>query len=158
MENISKHISYKEATRSITAIRNNIINNPNEKELENMKALAENVFEPLREALGGKPIHIASFYRGKYLNDLIGGAVGSQHMAQRGAAIDLDNDSLENPTNREIFDYIKDNLDFDQLIYERNFDGNPGWVHVSFNKDRNKNQVLFFDGVKYYPYNKTLVE
>ena len=141
--NISEHISYIEATNSITAKRHNIDNTPNKEQLSRMKELADNIFEPLRKGLGNKPINIAIFYRSPELNEKIKGAKNSQHMALNGAAIDLDNDSCINcSTNKELFDYIKDNLEFDQLIWEFGDDSNPGWVHVSYNKGKNRKQVL----------------
>lgn len=150
--NISEHISYKEAVRSITAIRNHIDNRPSKQQLENMHKIADYVFEPLREGLGGYPIIIGSFFRCKELNTLIGGATNSQHMALRGAAIDLDNDNVkEGPDNAAIFNYILDNLDFDQLIWEYGTDHKPDWVHVSFNKGSNRKQVLRCDKGVYKP-------
>ena len=110
---ISKHISLKEATKSNTAQRLGIENFPNNDTLIQMQALAENIFEPLREHVGG-PIYITSFYRSPELNKAIGGSSKSQHCL--GQAIDVD-DVLGRATNKEMFEYIKDNLDFDQLIW-----------------------------------------
>lgn len=141
MENISKNITYREATKSRKAIENRIENKPNEVQLANMKRLAKNVFEPLRKALGDKPIIIDSFFRSPLLNKTIKGAASrSQHMAMNGAAMDIDNES---PSNREIFFYILDNLDFDQLIWEYGDNNEPDWVHVSYvSKKKNRRQVL----------------
>ena len=154
-KNISDHITYSEATKSITALRLGIDNTPNEDQLDNMRKLALNIFEPLREGLGNKPINISIFYRSPELNKHIPNAsTTSQHTATRGAAIDLDNDNMPSdwPTNKQIFNYIKDNLEFDQLIYEHGDIHNPDWVHVSYNEDNNRKQVLKFDGNNYYPY------
>lgn len=142
MNNISKHITYSEGTKSITALNKGLDNTPNEDQLANMKVLADAIFEPLREGLGNKPINIAIFFRSPAVNKAVGGSKKSQHMS--GQAMDIDNDVYINgPTNKEIFDYIKDNLEFDQLINEfPNDQGNPSWVHVSFNKAGNRNQVL----------------
>jgi zinc D-Ala-D-Ala carboxypeptidase len=138
--NISEHISFKEATFSATAIRKGILNVPDEVQLKNMQILADKVFEPLRLGLGGKPIHISSFFRSWNLNILIGGSPSSQHLCNRGAAMDLDN---IDPSNTDIFNFINDNLEFDQLISEYpNEEGVPSWVHVSYNKDNNRNEVL----------------
>lgn len=140
---ISKHISYREATRSLTAERHEVGNEPDGNQLYNMRELAKNVFEPMREGLGGKPISIASFFRCQELNSLVGGSIRSQHMAIKGAAMDIDNDNRGgSPTNREIFFYIYENLEFDQLIWEFGDDQNPAWVHVSFNKGKNRRQSL----------------
>ena len=146
---ISKNITYKEATFSATALRKGINNTPDDFQLKNMQILAEAVFEPLREALGGKAIKISSFFRSPELNSLIGGSPSSQHCAMNGAAMDIDN---EDPTNKEIFDYIKDNLIFDQLIAEYpDKDGNPSWVHVSY-RDHNRQEVLICVNNHYYKY------
>ena len=130
MERISQHISYQEATRSITAIRNGIRNTPNPVQIANMQRLAEAIFEPLRKFFG-VPIYVTSFFRAFKLNKLVGGSQSSQHLATKGAAIDLD-DTLGGVTNAMMFHYIKDNLDFDQLIWEFGDDKNPDWVHASY--------------------------
>ena len=135
---ISKHISLKEATKSNTAQRLGIENFPNNDILIQMQALAENIFEPLRKHVGG-PIYITSFYRSPELNKAIGGSSKSQHCL--GQAIDVD-DVLGRATNKEMFEYIKDNLDFDQLIWEFGDDNNPNWVHVSFNAAGNRGNIL----------------
>lgn len=139
MTRISKHISYKEATRSITAIRLGIDNKPFEYELGNMKAVAENIFEPLRKWVGGA-IKVTSFFRSEKLNKAIGGSVSSQHC--QGRAIDID-DVYGYKTNAEMFQYIKNNLDFDNLIWEFGTDDNPDWIHVSYvSNERNRGRVL----------------
>jgi hypothetical protein len=141
MEKISKHISWKEATNSNTAVRRGIDNSPNAHQLKNMRALADYVFEPLRIWAGG-PIKINSFFRSPELNKAIGGSTTSQHCADNGAAMDIDDD-YGTKTNAEMFHYIKDNLDFDQLIWEFGDDNNPNWVHVSFKLDGvNRKQIL----------------
>ena len=128
MEKISKHISYKEGVYSTTALRRNISNNPNEEQLNNMKLIAEKIFEPLRTWVGG-PIKINSFFRGADLNKAIGGSTRSQHC--KGQAMDID-DTFGYKTNAEMYHYIKDNLDFDQMIWEFGDDNNPNWVHISY--------------------------
>jgi len=139
MTKISKHISYKEATRSITALRLGIDNTPFEYELGNMKAVAENIFEPLRKWVGGA-IKVTSFFRSEKLNKAIGGSTTSQHC--QGRAIDID-DVYGYKTNAEMFKYIKDNLDFDQIIWEFGTDNNPDWIHVSYvSNERNRGRVL----------------
>ena len=136
---ISKHISYKEATYSRTATRLNIDNKPNEEQLKNMKLIAEKVFEPLRMWVGG-PIKINSFFRSPKLNTAIGGSAKSQHC--HGQAIDLD-DTFGRATNAEMFDFIKEHLNFDQMIWEFGNDDNPDWVHVSYvNDEDNRNRCL----------------
>jgi len=139
MEKISKHISYKEATFSQTAIRRDIDNTPSEEVLKRMQTVAENIFEPLRAHVGG-PIKINSFYRSPLLNTAIGGAKSSQHT--RGEAIDID-DTLGNMSNKDMFTFIKDELDFDQIIWEFGDDENPAWVHVSYvSPENNRRRIL----------------
>jgi len=136
---ISKHISEKEGTYSITAIRLGIDNTPNEYARQNMEILAEKIFEPLRyEACG--PIKINSFYRCPELNQAIGGSEKSQHC--EGRAIDLD-DTYGHMSNSQMFHFIKNKLDFDQLIWEFGDDKNPDWVHVSYvDEDFNRKRCL----------------
>jgi len=139
MENISKHISYKEATRSLTAIRLGLENKPNEYELSNMIGVAENIFEPLREWVND-PIKVNSFFRSIELNKAIGGSSRSQHC--QGRAIDID-DTYGHATNAEMFNWVKENLNFDQMIWEFGDDENPDWVHISWvSEDQNRNRCL----------------
>ena len=139
MEKISKHISYKEGTRSITALRKGINNIPNDYELANMGTIAANIFEPLRKWVGG-PIKINSFFRCKELNTAIGGSSNSQHC--QGRAIDID-DTYGHKTNAEMFEYIRTNLNFDQIIWEFGTDTNPEWVHVSYvSEEQNRKRCL----------------
>ena len=136
---ISKHISYKEATQSQTATRKGISNDPDAYQLQNMQLLAEKVFEPIREHFG-VPIAINSFFRSQKLNKAIGGAAGSQHT--QGRAIDID-DTLGGVSNKQMFEYIKNHLDFDQLIWEFGDNNNPAWVHISYvSPTENRNRVL----------------
>lgn len=137
---ISKHLTFEECTRSETADKRGINNNnPSDLIVDNMKLLAEKVFEPIREHFG-KPIYISSMYRGFVLNQAIGGSLTSQHCS--GQAMDIDMGDKGKPTNFEIFQYIKKNLVFDQLIYEFGTDKNPAWVHVSYSATHNRGQVL----------------
>lgn len=134
MENISKHISYKEATFSATAIRYGIKNDPNSEELKAMKLIAEKVFEPIREHFG-VPIAINSFFRCLPLNKKVGGSSSSQHV--KGEAIDID-DTLGGVNNKQMFEWIKNNLKYTQLINEFNYT----WVHIGYNPNNLKMQVL----------------
>ena len=137
---LSKNLTLKECTRSITASRKGIDNTPNEKEIANLKQIAENVFQPLRDHFG-IPIYVSSGYRSQQLNKAVGGSSVSQHC--QGRALDLDADVFGNITNAEIFHYIKDCLDFDQLIWEFGDDVNPAWVHVSYNSPtENRGRVM----------------
>ena len=136
---ISKHISDREGVYSITATRRGIDNTPSEEHLENMKLLAEKIFEPLRKWVGG-PIRINSFYRGTELNKAIGGSSKSQHC--KGQAMDIDDNGCHK-TNAEMYAWIKDNVDFDQMIWEFGNDKNPNWVHVSYvSPEENRNRCL----------------
>lgn len=135
IEKISEHISYSEAIKSQTAIRIGIENVPGEIELKAMQSLANNVFEPLRKALN-RPIFISSFYRSPKLNHWIGGALTSQHC--KGEAMDLDVDGM----NSQIFHWIKNNLTFDQLIWEFGNTKEPDWVHVSYKEHGNRREIL----------------
>ena len=136
---ISAHISYKEAVYSRTATRLDINNDPDDMEVYRMSLIAEEVFEPLRAWVGG-PIKINSFFRSPELNRAIGGSTKSQHC--QGQAIDLD-DTFGRATNAEMYDFIKEHLDFDQMIWEFGDDDNPDWVHVSYvSSDKNRNRCL----------------
>tara|TARA_B100001059_G_scaffold209095_1_gene221841 strand:- start:411 stop:866 length:456 start_codon:yes stop_codon:yes gene_type:complete len=136
---ISKHISDKEGVYSRTALRLEIKNKPNKQQLNNMVELAENIFEPLRSYANG-PIKINSFFRSPELNKAIGGSGKSQHC--NGQAIDLD-DTFGHLTNAEMYSFIKEHLDFDQMIWEFGDDDNPDWVHVSYvSPQENRNRCL----------------
>jgi len=136
---ISEHISYKEGVYSRTATRLSIDNEPNKNQKSNMCIIANEVFEPLRVWVGG-PIKINSFFRSPELNNAIGGSSRSQHC--QGQAIDLD-DTFGKATNAEMFKFIKENLDYDQMIWEFGDDKNPDWVHVSYvSKNNNRNRCL----------------
>ena len=136
---ISKHISYKEGVYSITATRRGIDNTPNNEQLKNMELVAEKEFAPLREWVGG-PIKINSFFRSPDLNKAIGGSGKSQHC--HGQAMDID-DTFGVVANSEMYHWIKENLDFDQMIWEFGDDDNPDWVHVSYvSEENNRNRCL----------------
>ena len=136
MKKISKHISYKEATHSDTAKRKKITNKPKAEHIKNMELIAEKVFEPLREWVEA-PIQVNSMFRSEELNSVLKGSLNSSHLT--GNAMDIT--SMGGKTNLEMFHYIKDNLDFDQLIWE--FGAEPKWLHVSYvNEKDNRKQVL----------------
>lgn len=138
---LSEHLDLSEVTRSESAKRKGISNMPTEEHIANLKLLAENIFEPIRNHFRC-PIIISSGYRSKDLNKAIGGSLTSQHC--QGEAIDIDMDGTANGvTNKMVFDYIKDNLNFDQLIYEFGDSNNPDWVHVSYESSgKQRKQVL----------------
>jgi len=129
---ISSHITFIEATYSEVALENFIDNTPNELQLNNMILVAEKVFEPVRNYLN-IPIHVNSFFRCEKLNKLIGGAKNSQHCT--GQAIDI---SINPKMNKKIFDWINENLEFDQIINEDNYT----WIHISYALNNCRNMTL----------------
>lgn len=138
---LSEHLDLSEVIRSESAKRNGLSNMPIEAHIKNLKLLAENIFQPIRNNFRC-PIHISSGYRSIELNKAIKGSLTSQHCT--GEALDIDMDGTPNGvTNKMVFDYIKDNLDFDQLIWEFGNDNNPDWVHVSYESTgKQRKQVL----------------
>ena len=138
MEKISKHVSYHEGTYSRTGVSRGFDNTPDDKQLKCMEEVAVNLFEPLREWVGG-PIKINSFFRGEPVNTAIGGSKYSQHM--KGQGIDID-DTFGHRTNAEMYHYIKDNLDFDQMVWEFGTEDNPNWLHISWVSHRPNRKKL----------------
>ena len=154
--NLSKNLTLFEMIRSGTAKRKRVSNEPTLKHIENMKVLAEKIFEPIRKHFG-VPIYLSSGYRSAALNKVTPGASKtSQHSS--GEAMDIDMDNTDSKvTNAQIFNWIKDNLAFDQLIWEFGNETNPSWVHVSYNTDgTQRGQILKASkgvfGTKYTPY------
>ena len=136
---LSKNLTLKEAVKSNTAIRLGIPNIPEDWEIHNLRAVAENVFQPVRDHFG-VPIAVSSGYRSKELNKAIGGSKYSQHMI--GEALDIDAHVFGKVTNAEIFNYIKNNLEWDQMIWEFGDDEEPNWVHVSYKEaGHNRKQI-----------------
>lgn len=160
MEFVSKYITYKEVVKSKVADNLNIENIPNETQLHNIKLLCLNVFDKVREFIGHR-LGASSIFRSIALNKELDGAKNSQHLADIGAAMDIDADIFGGTTNLIIFDYIKDKLEFDQLIAENVTSTGIGWVHVSYNENKNRKQVLIMVRSKgktiYLPYTKTLL-
>ena len=130
--NLSAHVTLAEFENSPTATTHGINNKMNESQIASAKLLCENVFEPLRLYLN-TPIKINSGYRSAQLNKMIKGSLTSQHC--KAEALDLH-------IGAKGFNFIKDKLEFDQLIWEFGNDENPSWVHVSYKKGRNRKQVL----------------
>ena len=145
---LSPNLSLAEVTKSATAIKRGIANAPTQEHLQNLKRIAVHVFQPIREHFG-KPLAVSSGYRSAELNELIGGSKKSQH--SKGEALDLDADVYSGLTNAAVFNYIKDHLTFDQLIWEFGTDQEPAWVHVSYKAEGNRGEVL----VAYKDNNKT---
>lgn len=142
---ISEHLELSEVIRSESAKRNGISNMPTLEHIENFKILADKVFEPIREHFG-VPIRISSGYRSAELNKCVNGSATSQHSS--GEAIDIDQDQTT-ITNKQVFEYIKDNLAFDQLINEFNY----AWVHVSY-KANGKQRGEILEAYKVGPVTK----
>lgn len=137
---LTKNLTLAEVTKSATAKRKGISNEPTIEHMENLKAVAENIFQPIRNEFG-VPLAVTSAYRSMDLNRLIGGSLASQHC--KGEALDLDADVFGGLSNKEIFLFIKDHLEFDQLIWEFGNEENPAWVHVSYKKSGiNRGEVL----------------
>lgn len=141
MERLSEYLTLAEGIKSDTAKRHGIDNTPTPDILENMKYVAREIFDICRVHVGG-PLAANSFYRSRTLNRIIGGAEKSQHM--KGEAIDIDCDKFGNGDNNELLNFIKENLDFDQMIGEYpDATGKFDWVHVSKKRTgRNRKEVL----------------
>lgn len=138
---LSPNLTLAEVIKSQTAIRKGIDNTPTEEHLVALMAIARDVFQPVRDHFA-TPIAVTSGYRSPELNKAIKGSKTSQHT--KGEALDLDADVFGGLTNKELFDYIREHLTYDQLIYEfSNPDGTPAWVHVSYKADGpNRMEVL----------------
>ena len=140
---LSKNLTLSEAIKSQTAARLGIENTPIGDHLLNLKRTAHYIFQPCRDKFG--PLALSSGYRSSDLNRAIGGASSSQHC--KGQALDIDGDKT-GVSNRELFHFIRENLDFDQLIWEYGNDIEPDWVHVSYKEGANRGEVLKVQRVK----------
>ncbi len=154
---LSENLDLSEMIKSDTAIRHGIKNYPTDGHLGNMIMWAENIFQPIRDYFG-EPIFISSGYRSRELNNLISGSLQSQHCVGQAGDIDQDH-KMTMVSNADVFDFILNYLDYDQLIleYPDEYD-NPSWVHVSYvSEEKNRNQPLVAvkeDKItKYYEYN-----
>ena len=138
---IGKYLTYKEVIKSSTAIRKGIKNIPDKKQLYHIKLWYNHIFKPVREFINNS-LGCNSIFRCIELNEVIGGSNTSQHCALKGAAGDIDCDKYHHGTNKDIFNFIRCTLDFDQLIWEFGTKNKPDWVHVSYNKGHNRHQIL----------------
>lgn len=137
---LSKNFSLSEFTKSNTASRRGIDNNPTAEHIHNLVDLCENVLQPLRDAVG-VPIRITSGYRSEALNEAIGGSKTSDHSFGRAADCELWIDGYED--NAKLFNLVKSlDLDFYQMIWEFGDDEQPNWVHIAYRKDNIKKQCL----------------
>tara|TARA_Y100001963_G_C6703520_1_gene410713 strand:- start:30 stop:500 length:471 start_codon:yes stop_codon:yes gene_type:complete len=132
---LSRNFMLREFVNSTTASRKGISNKPTEVHLSNLKILIDNVIQPLRDKIG--PIRITSGYRSPALNRAIGGSSRSQH--SKGMAADIQFVRDNEMDNKVIFDTILEmGLEFDQMINEFDYK----WIHISYNKKKNRKQVL----------------
>ena len=138
---LSDHVTLEEVTKNKTASQLGLDNTPTPEHLENLKLVLNKVFEPLREGLGGSPIFISCGYRGAAVNAKTKGASKTSYHCF-GKALDLDADVFGKVTNADIFNYIKDNLEYAELIWEYGNDINPDWVHVAFDEGKNVKETL----------------
>jgi len=142
---LTEHLTLAEVTKSNTAVRLGIDNTPTTEHEINLHLVASEIFEPIRVHFG-VAIGISSGYRGKALNKAVGGSKTSDHC--KGMALDIDADIYGKLKNVDIFNYIKDNLEFKQLILEYpNKTGDAKWIHVSFDPTNNKGQILIANRV-----------
>lgn len=132
---LSENFSLQEMTFSPSAIRKGIANKPTDEHIENLRILCEKVLQPIRDKMACT-INVSSGYRAPALNALIGGSRTSQHCFGQAADLQVEG------RNHEMFNFIKDNLEFDQVIWEFGTDSEPSWVHVSYNAKHNRKQVL----------------
>jgi len=135
IKNLSKNLTLDEAC----VTNSKFDNTPGRTEIENLKKIAEKVFQPCREHFG-KPLTVNSGYRSLAVNKAVGGASNPPSQHTKGQALDLDFGNRED--NKTLFEYIRKNLMFDQLIYEAGNDTGPDWVHVSYNSAMNRKEVL----------------
>lgn len=142
---LSKHFTLAEFTKSGIALRNKIDNTPNAEEIENMKRVAEEILEPVRREFG-IPFSPSSGFRCQLVNSLAGSSDTSQH--RTGNAVDFE---IPGISNKVVADWIKANLQFDQLILEyHNVDEpNSGWIHISMIEVYNRQMCMVFDGNNY---------
>jgi len=136
--NLSANFNLRELTRSDTADRLDIDNQPNEEQIESLRLLCENILQPVRDHFG-KPVKINSGFRCPALNQATGGSATSDHC--KGQACDFEIDGVPNP---ELAGWIESNLKYTQLILEFYTQGEPnsGWVHCSYSPSNLKSQSL----------------
>jgi len=138
MTQLTKNFSLHELTKSETAVRNDMENNPGPAEIGNLTELAGKILQPIRDHFQ-KGVHINSGFRHPDVNAKVGGSRTSDHC--KGMAADLE---IPGIANAELAEWVKDNLEFTQLILEFYTPGIPdsGWVHVSYDPGNLKKQVM----------------
>lgn len=137
MTQLTHNFTLEELCASATAKARGIDNTPTKEVVVNLTHLAIKVLQPLRSSIG-KPLKINSGYRSPALNRAVGGVSNSQHMTGQAVDISIQGDMQ---WGKQLFNYIRRNLPFDQLIWERNKQG-VYWIHVSYNKAGNRGQVI----------------
>lgn len=130
---LSKYLSYNQAIKSDTATKNKLDNTPNEAEIENLKQLGVNIYDKIYEEFNGK-VKLTSVFRSEKVNKKVGGSSTSQH--RYGQALDIQ--GKDGVTNKSIFKYVKENLDYHQIIWEYGYTSEPNWVHVGYKPSGNK--------------------
>ena len=137
---LSEHFSLEEMVRSGEAMRRNIDNSPTPEAVESLRRMCANVLEPVRRRFGAT--RITSGYRCPALNEAVGGTPASQHL--RGEAADIHIADME--VGRKVYDFIRLNTDFDQLLFERRLSNGCRWLHVSYTERRpNRRQAMAID-------------
>ena len=136
--NLSKSFTLNELTKSQEALRLNIDNTPSEEHILNLKILCENILQPVRDFYG-MPVSVSSGFRSAALCEVIGSSSKSQHI--KGQAADFE---VFGVANKELADWITNNLEYDQCILEfwNENDPNSGWVHCSYSVNGNRKQYL----------------
>ena len=148
-----RYFTIGELTESATARRYNIKNIPGSSELANLKALVENLLDPLRELLG-RPVFVSSGYRCRALNNKVGGSKTSQHM--KGQAADIYLKGLSNIVIAKVL--VASCLQWDQCIIEKGSMQSPQWIHLSYKTSGNRHQILFYNGRSYVTVTKEQIK
>lgn len=139
---LSKNFTLKELTRSALAMRHGLDNAPDNTATNHLQLLSKYILQPVRDHYG-VPFSPSSGYRSPAVNALAGSSSTSQHV--KGRAVDFE---VPGVSNRDLTEWIKANLEFDQLILEFHREDDPasGWIHCSYNAGHNRNQCLVYDG------------
>lgn len=146
---LSKYLSYNQAIKSDTASRNKLDNTPNKSEIENLKHLGLNIYDKIYEKFNGK-VKLTSVFRSEKVNKKVGGSSTSQH--RYGQALDIQ--GTNGVTNKQIFKYVKENLNYHQIIWEYGSASEPNWVHVGYkpvgNQKKNTRAIRGANGKTQY--------
>jgi len=153
---ITKYLTLAEATSSNTANKFGIKNIPTESQYARIKVMAEKVLDPIYDQFTKPQIGFSSLFRSKALNEKVGGSSTSDHTANKGAAVDLHSNNTDVLTNAQLFHWVKDNLEYDQMIWEFGNSKEPSWVHIGYRSTGNRNMILVAKKVNgkttYVPY------